>query len=114
MNAIKPKQKQTFSCKAPAAVQVLLAGDFTHWLQHPIPLQKHGDIWSATVSLTPGAHQYRFVVDGEWRDDPECKLRVPNCYGSENDLVEVGEAAQHVHEGKPTGTLARMQSTRTE
>jgi len=40
------------------------------------------------VPLAPGKHSYRFIVDGEWRDDPECKLRIPNPYGSEDMIRE--------------------------
>ena len=92
MNATT-KQKQTFSFKAPAAQSVLLAGDFTHWMKDPIPLRKQPDgVWRATASLAPGTHHYRFVVDGEWRDDPECKLRVQNPFGTQNDVVQIGPA----------------------
>ena len=78
---------QTFRFTAPDAMSVLLVGDFTDWQHQGIPMQKkdHG-IWSATVGLTPGEHHYRFVVDGEWTDDPECTLRVPNPSGGE-DMV---------------------------
>ena len=41
-------------------------------------------VWEITVALPPGQHSYRFIVDGEWRDDPECKLRVPNPFGGQN------------------------------
>ena len=40
-------------------------------------------------ALGPGAHRYRFIVDGEWRDDPECKSRVPNPFGGVNSLLTV-------------------------
>jgi 1,4-alpha-glucan branching enzyme len=77
--------KQTFRISAPAAMSVLLVGDFTHWQQRGIPLHKGKDrIWMATVSLPPGKHTYRFIVDGEWQDDPECAVRIPNPYGSQN------------------------------
>jgi hypothetical protein len=36
------------------------------------------------VALPPGNHQYRFRVDGEWRDDPAAAVRVPNPFGGEN------------------------------
>jgi 1,4-alpha-glucan branching enzyme len=81
---------QTFSFTAPAAMSVQLAGDFTHWQQDPITMQKAADgIWRATVALTPGTHHYRFLVDGEWRDDPECNLHVPNPFGSRDAVREV-------------------------
>jgi len=76
---------QTFSFRAPDAMSVQLVGDFTHWEEQPINLHKGADgIWRTTVILGSGTHHYRFLVDGEWRDDPECTLREPNPYGSEN------------------------------
>ena len=81
---------QTFSLLAPDALIVQLVGDFTQWQERPIDLQKDADgIWRATVKLPPGAHQYRFLVDGEWRDDPECTLRAPNPFGGENMTRQV-------------------------
>ncbi len=87
--------KQVFSFKAPDALSVLLVGDFTEWQRKAVPLQKQpGGLWKATVSLPVGTYHYRFLVDGQWRDDPECTLRVPNPYGSENAVVVVGAAAK--------------------
>ncbi|MCX7872760.1 MAG: isoamylase early set domain-containing protein [Verrucomicrobiae bacterium] len=77
--------EQQFSYTAPGALSVLLAGDFTHWQANPIPMKKQADgTWKAMVKLVPGTYHYRFIVDGEWRDDPECTLRVPNPFGQEN------------------------------
>ena len=83
--------KQTFRFSAPEAMSVLLVGDFTHWQKRGIPMHKSKDgIWVATVELPPGKHTYRFLVDGDWRDDPECTLRVPNPYGSQDMVRQVG------------------------
>jgi 1,4-alpha-glucan branching enzyme len=66
-----------FSFHAPDAQNVLLVGDFTHCQQNPISLLKGSDgDWHATVPLPQGVHRYRFLVDGEWRDDPDYELRV--------------------------------------
>jgi len=71
-------------------MSVQLVGDFTHWQQQPINLLRGTDgIWRATVELPPGAHHYRFLVDGQWRDDPECMVLVPNPYGGHNAVREV-------------------------
>lgn len=84
------KKKQTFSFRAPDAMSVMLVGDFTHWQHNAISLKKQKDgIWRATVALEPGTYHYRFLVDGEWRDDPECVLRVDNPFGSQNSVCEV-------------------------
>jgi len=86
----KNGRQQTFSITAPAAANVMLAGDFTHWQENPIPMQKQsGGVWKANVELEPGTHQYRFIVDGEWRDDPECAMHVPNPYGGEDAVRQV-------------------------
>jgi len=83
----KNYRKQTFHFTAPDASSVLLVGDFTHWQQSPVPMQKERDgIWTASVDLPPGRHTYRFIVDSEWRDDPECSLRVANPFGG-HDMV---------------------------
>ncbi|ODU23888.1 MAG: hypothetical protein ABS95_02830 [Verrucomicrobia bacterium SCN 57-15] len=81
---------QTFSLTAPDAVSVMLVGDFTHWQEKPINMTKQQDgVWTATVNLPPGTHHYRFLVDGQWRDDPECTVRVPNPFGGENSVRTV-------------------------
>jgi 1,4-alpha-glucan branching enzyme len=81
---------QTFSFTAPAAMRVQLAGDFTQWQQRPINMQKGQDgVWRASVELAPGPHHYRFLVDGQWRDDPECALHAPNPFGSQDAVRQV-------------------------
>jgi 1,4-alpha-glucan branching enzyme len=83
-------KRQSFSFFAPGALSVQLVGDFTHWQEQPISLKKGADgIWKASVALDPGVHHYRFLVDGQWRDDPECELRVPNPFGGENSVRKV-------------------------
>ncbi len=82
-------RKQEFRFVAPAAKSVMLVGDFTQWDRQGIPMQKnHDGIWIASVRLPPGAHRYRFLVDGQWRDDPECKSRLPNPFGGEDMVRE--------------------------
>lgn len=93
--ARKPKssngqKSQAFAITAPAALSVQLVGDFTRWQAAPISLRKDPDgVWRTTVELSPGVHHYRFLVDGEWRDDPECVLRVPNPFGTHDAVREV-------------------------
>ena len=89
-NARKKLKTQKFSFTAPTAMSVQLVGEFTHWQEHPIQMQKGPDgIWRAEVALDPGDHHYRFLVDGQWRDDPECTLHVPNPFGSQDSVRQV-------------------------
>jgi len=78
-------RKETFQYIDPKADEVLLLGDFTNWEESPILLKRQNDgIWKATVPLEPGVHQYRFRVDGQWRDDVKCSKRQANPFGGEN------------------------------
>jgi hypothetical protein len=60
-----------FRLLAGSASNVSLAGSFSGW-QPAVPLQPAGDgVWTVTLALTPGVHDYSFIVDGEqWVPDP--------------------------------------------
>ena len=88
--AKKKESKESFSIFAPEAQSVELVGNFTDWEQSPISLKKFKDgSWKATVTLESGTHEYRFKVDGQWRNDPDCPRRSTNPYGEENCIREV-------------------------
>jgi 1,4-alpha-glucan branching enzyme len=88
--ATKTLRKSTFRLVNSDARQVLLAGDFTDWQKGAIPMKSSGNgLWTATVSLSPGAHSYLFIVDGEWCEDPECGLSIANPYGGSNMVRQV-------------------------
>ena len=84
------KKRKVFQLAAPSARAVYLAGDFNEWVPDGRLLNegKNG-IWKTTVTLAPGVYQYRFVVDGEWYDDPRCAEKTPNGLGEENCLIRV-------------------------
>lgn len=83
-------QKITFSYAAPQAQSVMIAGDFTGWQQAPVPLKKDKTgVWKKTITLAPGRYEYRLLVDGEWRNDPNCPQRHPNHFGGENCVCVV-------------------------
>lgn len=84
------KRKHSFYLSAPVARSVKLAGDFTNWAEQPVNLQKGADgIWRINLDLAPGEHHYRFIVDGEWCDDPACALHAPNPYGTQDAVRQV-------------------------
>jgi 1,4-alpha-glucan branching enzyme len=75
---------------APKAKEVFVAGSFNDW--HPavapmIPLENGK--WAKELMLPPGRYEYRFVVDGEWVDDPTAGERVSNPFGGANAVLEV-------------------------
>ncbi len=86
----EPTNETVFRLDAPAAHTVLLAGDFSNWEKAPIKMIKGGGgVWHAKVLLAPGRHQYRFLVDGAWQNDPSHQAQVSNAFGSFNNVVEV-------------------------
>lgn len=90
MSVAAKKQAQEFRFTAPAALTVQLVGDFTGWNKAPIALTRGPNgVWLTRIGLSPGTHRYRFLVDGEWRDDPDCSVRVPNPFGSEDSVRQV-------------------------
>jgi 1,4-alpha-glucan branching enzyme len=79
-----------FSFAAPRARQVSLAGDFNNWNPEDMPMYKSSNgVWYLSVSLTPGCHEYRFIADGVWQDDPTTGQRIVNTMGSENCVKTV-------------------------
>ncbi len=84
------KTETTFSLLAPQALSVFLSGDFNDWnaSSHPLRKGKDGE-WKISLSLNPGQYQYRFLVDGEWQDDPSSPECVNNPFGTSNCLKTV-------------------------
>lgn len=74
----------------PEAREVYVAGSFNDWDPRETPLQRDsfGD-WSVDLSLPPGEHRYRLVVDGEWRDDPSAQRMEANPFGGFDAVVVV-------------------------
>jgi 1,4-alpha-glucan branching enzyme len=74
-----------FAFPAPAARQVSLAGDFNNWDPQTMPMHKGPDgVWHLSVPLQPGRHEYRFIADGVWQDDPAAQQKTANSLGGEN------------------------------
>jgi AMP-activated protein kinase-like protein len=82
---------QSFVFVAPAARSVSIVGDFNDWSVEATPLALTSDgVWSVTVPLPLGRHEYQFVVDGkEWKQDPAAPQAPENDFGTRNSLVTV-------------------------
>ena len=65
-----------------------LAGTFTDW--QPLPLKPgRSSAFERIVYLPPGRHEYRFIVDGEWREDPLGREFSPNPFGGRNAVLHL-------------------------
>ena len=80
-----------FSLFAPTAESVSVAGSFNNWDPTSTPLHREErGVWSLAMSMKPGSYEYRFVVDGNWQEDPMACDSVENPYGSRNSIKRVG------------------------
>lgn len=76
---------------APDAHDVSLAGTFNQWDPAAAPLVRTGTpgVWSATLILPAGQHQYAFVVDGaRWVADPGAPA-VDDGFGRRNSVLSL-------------------------
>ncbi len=74
----------------PNAKSVYVAGTFNDW--HPQVtemLNIEDGRWVKELTLMPGNHEYRLVVDGLWTADPACRESVPNPFGGQNSVLNV-------------------------
>ena len=79
-----------FRLEAAQARQVSLAGTFTGWQPTVTLEQKKPGVWTALVPLTPGVHDYVFVVDGErWMPDPDAPQQVDDSFGGTNSRISL-------------------------
>ncbi len=86
----QPDRKITFQYYAPEASRVYIAGTFNNWNPTEKLLKKCEDgIWKISLKLSSGFYEYRFLVDGAWKNDQRPVECVPNVYGSMNCVIEV-------------------------
>lgn len=82
------KKRLTFRLCAPEAKEVFVAGSFNDWDPQARALKRNkSGMWTTWMSLPPGTYEYRFVVDGEWCEDPECGESMENEHGSHNSVA---------------------------
>jgi len=78
----------------PAASDVRIAGDFNGWVPDKgvrslIESEGQTRVWTKILQLPPGTYQYRYVVDGEWREDPENPEVVSSALGGRSSVLVV-------------------------
>ena len=84
------RQKITFSFESSDAKEVILMGDFNNWnpKKHPMKKDDNGK-WTKAVLLPPGQYEYKFLVDGQWKEDPQNERICSNKFGSYNNVVNL-------------------------
>ena len=80
----------------PGARRVALVGDFNGWAADATPLATAGTggVWTVSVPLTPGRHEYAFVVDGaRWITDPTAP-RTLDDFDTQSSVVTIEQPAR--------------------
>jgi len=88
----RPLHRHTvrFEFSDPGARKVCLAGTFNSWRPETGQMERKDDGgWFIDVQLAPGTYEYRLVVDGNWRPDPNASHAIVNPFGERNSLVTV-------------------------
>lgn len=93
-----------------------LLGDFNQWNAEAHPMVRNDDgSWSLTLVLAPGAYRFRYFANGEnWANDDAADAYVPNEYGSENSLVQIGSTPGAEAAPAPTAVKKTRAKSRTE
>ena len=75
--------RHTFRVYLPEASHVELVGSFTDWRARPVPMRRESTgWWSATLALTPGDHDFSYLVNGAtWLADYAASGVRRNNYG---------------------------------
>ncbi len=82
------KKKAKFSLNAPEAIEVILIGDFNQWNPKSHHMKSSGNgIWEKAIMLQPGRYEYKFLVDGQWQQDPNNDQVCRNCFGTHNNIL---------------------------
>src|SRR2546423_654374 len=73
------------------ASRVELVGDFNEWARGSTALKLSGapGVWAVSVALTPGRHEYAFIVNGtRWVADP-LAIKTSDDFGTESSVIRV-------------------------
>ncbi|WP_299229072.1 hypothetical protein [uncultured Psychroserpens sp.] len=69
---------------------IVLTGSFNDWNEHELKMSKtNNGYWKLGLSLSPGKHHYKFIVDGKWILDPENSVREYDGKGHINSVCMV-------------------------
>ena len=89
-NPVSSKRICRLEFKHEPGAKVSIAGSFNDWQPSATPMVAVGDgLWVKELSLPPGRYEYRFVVNGQWVDDPNAKETAPNPHGGMNAVLTI-------------------------
>lgn len=79
-----------FEYKDEKATSCSVVGDFNDWNKDKTPLKLENGSWRCNISLKPGRHEYKFVVNNtDWITDPKGSETAPDKYGGRSSIITV-------------------------
>ena len=63
-------EEVVFTIAADGASKVFLVGDFNNWNPTLEKMDHVGNLFEIRLFMLPGSYRYKFVVDGQWVNDP--------------------------------------------
>ena len=88
---LQEEREILFKVEAPEGAVVQIAGDFNEWVPESLDFTESQGrpLWHKTISLRPGAYEYKYLVDGRWIADPANDSTVEDAYGGVNSLISL-------------------------
>ena len=92
--SLEPPREVIVQFRNAEARDVRIAGDFNGWVPDKgvrSLTEREGDqqVWTKILKLPPGTYEYRYVVDGDWREDPANPHQAPGRVGERNSVLVV-------------------------
>lgn len=82
------KRRFDFKINALQAQGVYLCGTFNNWSESSDRMKMDSSgVWKKSKMLSQGIYEYKFLVDGDWTLDPECRETAPNGFGTKNNVI---------------------------
>jgi len=84
-------KRVSFQVTAEPGSDVFVAGTFNNWnpTQYRMRDNPGSGHCKTSLVLPRGQHEYKFIVNGEWRADPDCAESMPDNHGSINSVLQV-------------------------
>lgn len=71
------------------AKEVILTGSFIRWDEQRFKMHKTDDGWEIMLQINPGEYEYKFIVDGNWMEDPQNPSKRRNEFDGYNSVINV-------------------------
>lgn len=85
----KPRDVTIQTTDFQSVKNIIISGTFNDWNETQDSLQKTENGWSIHLQLKPGVYMYKFIVDGEWTEDPTNPDKVLSEFDNYNSILLV-------------------------